>query len=342
MKFPAPHLIAWELTKRCKMGCLYCRASASSDAYPDELSTEKCKSIIDEISSFGQSILIISGGDPLLREDIFEIADYATFKALKVVMAVNPDTLNPGNLEKIKKSGVKRISISIDAAKQTLHDRLRGVPGAFSQAMRATELTKKMEFEFQINTTVTSYNLPDVPQILNLAAKMGAKSFHLFFLVPTGRGENLKDGEISPSEYEQILTFLVKNKDKFSLKVKATCAPHYYRILHQEGKLSEKKGDKRATGCLGGISFCFISNVGKVQPCGYLQVKAGDLKKQSFTQIWEKSLVFNQLRHREKLKGKCKICMHRKICGGCRARAYAIYGDYMEEEPYCLYQPEKL
>lgn len=337
---PPPRLIAWEITKRCKMGCLYCRASASAAAYPDELSTRRCRQIIDEISLLGSCVLILSGGDPLLREDIFEIASYATSRKLKVVMAVNPDTLDKEKLRQIKKSGVRRISISLDGAKEKLHDSLRGVPGAFALAKKAMQLARAQEIEFQINTTVTSYNFQQIPQIMDLAVKMGAKSFHPFFLVPTGRGEDLKDKELSPQDYEQILIYLSQNQEKFPLEIKATCAPHYYRILHQQGKLQgEKRKSGAAGGCLGGISFCFISNVGEVQPCGYLPVKAGDLRNQSFLRVWEESLVFNQLRNRNNLKGKCKICRYRKICGGCRARAFSVYTDYLEEEPYCVYEP---
>lgn len=338
---PPPRLVAWEITKRCKMGCVYCRASASATAYPGELSTQKCIQIIDEISLSGPCVLILSGGDPLLREDVFEIAKYATFKKLKVVMAVNPDTLNEDKLEQIEESGVRRISISLDGAEPKVHDELRGVPGAFSRAKKAMELTASMGVEFQINTTVGRYNYHQIPRIMDVAVKMGAKSFHPFFLVPTGRGENLRDEEISPLDYEHILTYLAQNLEKFPLEIKATCAPHYYRILHQQGKLRTKdeKSAPRATGCLGGISFCFISNVGEVQPCGYLQVKAGDLRMESFGKIWSESPVFNQLRDRGKLKGKCGICRYRRICGGCRARAYSMTDNYLAEEPYCVYEP---
>lgn len=338
---PPPRLVAWEITKRCKMGCVYCRASAGAAAYPGELSTKKCIQIIDQISLLGASVLILSGGDPLLREDVFEIAKYATFKKLKVVMAVNPDTLDEDKLEQIEESGVRRISISLDGAEPKIHDELRGVPGAFSQAKKAMKLATSMGVEFQINTTVSRYNFDQISQILDVAVKMGARSFHPFFLVPTGRGEKLRDKEISPLDYEHTLTYLAQNLEKFPLEIKATCAPHYYRILHQLGKLRMKEGEStlRATGCLGGISFCFISNVGVVQPCGYLQVKAGDLRVESLGKIWSESPVFNQLRDRGKLEGKCGICRYRRICGGCRARAYSVSGNYLAEEPYCVYEP---
>lgn len=338
MNFAGPRLVAWEITKRCGMGCVYCRASASAADYPEELSTKKCRKIIDEIASLGPCILIISGGDPLLREDVFEIVSHATSRKLTVVMAVNPDTFNKDNLKKIKDAGVKRISISLDSAEEKIHDSLRGVTGAFSQTIKAMQLAKTEELEFQINTTVTCYNLHQIPKITHLAVKIGAKSFHPFFLVPTGRGEGLKDEKISPLDYERTLTFLANNKEKFPLEIKTTCAPHFYRILHQQEK-SGPISDKRLTGCLGGISFAFISNTGKVYPCGYLQVKAGDLKARTFTEIWENSKVFNQLRDRANLRGKCGICRYRRICGGCRARAFTTAGDYLSEEPYCVYQP---
>jgi len=243
----------------------------------------------------------------------------------------------------------KRISISLDGATRESHDRFRQVEGAFQGALRGIEYAKKAGLEFQINTTVTSSNIRELPYILDLAVELGAAAHHIFLIVPTGRAKELKDNEIPSEEYEKTLHWFYNQREKTSLHLKATCAPHYYRILRQTAKEEGKKItfethglDAVTRGCLGGVSFCFISHTGQVQPCGYLEVNCGDIKETSLEEIWKNSKVFQSLRDFDKYNGKCGICEYRQVCGGCRARAYEFTGDYLGEEPYCTYQPERV
>lgn len=331
-------LVAWELTRSCNLACRHCRASSKRGPYPNELTTDECIKVIDEIASFAKPIMILTGGEPLLREDIFEIAGYGKEKGLVMVMAPNGTLLSDENIRKIITSGIKRISVSLDGPDALSHDNLRQVPGAFVQACGGIGRAKKANLEFQINTTVTRRNLESLPKIMDLARSLGAKAHHIFLLVPTGRAREMVDEELSPSEYEETLKFLAREKKGSSLEIKVTCAPHFNRILLQDHASSESSLAGR--GCMGGVGFCFISHIGNVQPCGYLEIECGNIREKAFKDIWFGSEVFNNIRDWEKYRGKCGICEFRKSCGGCRARAYAKYGDYLREEPYCAYEPK--
>ncbi|MDO8737045.1 MAG: heme b synthase [Thermoleophilia bacterium] len=345
--YPAPRLIAWEVTRKCGLSCRHCRAAANKGPYPGELSTEKCFQVIDEIAELGKPIVILTGGDPMLRENIYEIARYGTEKGLKMVMSPCGTLLNEENAQKLKDAGIERISISIDGANAETHDDFRRVPGAFDEAIKGIENAKKAGLEFQINTTVTKVNLAELPDILKLAIDLGAAAFHPFLLVPTGRGKELAAQELSPEQYEETLNWVYDQREIVPLHFKPTCAPHYYRILrqraHAEGKkvTPEEFGmDARAKGCLGGQGFCFISYKGEVQICGFLDVKCGDLNEQSFGEVWNESKVFKQMRDLDNYHGRCGYCEYRRFCGGCRARAFELTGDYLAEEPYCVYEPK--
>jgi len=243
-------------------------------------------------------------------------------------------------------SGIKRISISLDGATRKVHDRFRGVEGAFKGALKGVELAKKAGIEFQINTTITKSNLDQIPASQELAVELGAVAHHIFLLVPTGRGKYIVDKEINALEYEDTLNWFYDQREKTPLQLKATCAPHYYRILRQNAKRDGKKVtfethglDAVTRGCLGGVGFCFISHTGIVQPCGFLDLNCGDVTKQPFHEIWNNAEIFQNLRNFDGLTGKCGACEYRKVCGGCRARAFEATGDYMAEEPLCSYQP---
>ncbi|MCE8424884.1 MAG: heme b synthase [Candidatus Methanoperedens sp.] len=340
-----PRLIAWELTNACNLACIHCRASAIKEPSPDELSTEQAKHFIDKLVEY-RPILILTGGEPLLRPDVYEIANYATGHGLRVVLATNGTLLTSAIAKKLKEAGIQRVSISIDGATKEMHDTFRGEPGAFEAALSGIDILKKEGLSFQINTTITKRNLSDIPRIYDLAIELKASAHHIFLLVPTGRGEEIESEEIPPEEYERVLNwFYDKSKDK-NIQLKATCAPHYFRIMRQRAKAegiritSETHGLEAMTkGCLGGSAFCFISSRGDVYPCGYLPALAGNIRKQPFKMIWEKSKVFSDLRQLGLLKGKCGKCEYKNVCGGCRARAYAGTGDYLDEEPYCVYMP---
>ncbi len=343
-------LIAWEVTRSCNLKCIHCRASASSKHYSGELSTDEAFAFLDNVASFSKPIIILTGGEPMLRDDIFEIAKYGSNLGLRMVMAPCGTLLDIGSCNKIIESGIQRISLSLDGATPETHDSFRGVKGSFDNILKAVDSCNKTNLPFQINTTITKLNIHELPAIFDLTIKLGAVSFHPFLLVPTGRGKDMKDLEISPNEYEKILTWIYHNREKSKISLKPTCAPHYYRILReQEKKLGrivkpDTHGlDAMTKGCLGGQGFAFVSHVGDVQMCGFLDEKAGNIKENNldFKDIWENSSFFKKIRDLKSYNGKCGYCEYVNVCGGCRARAFAASGNYLDEEPYCVYMPKK-
>ncbi|MFO7570028.1 MAG: heme b synthase [Smithellaceae bacterium] len=339
-------MIAWEVTRSCNLSCVHCRAASHLGPYPGELSTEECLRLIDDIASVSQPVIILTGGEPLLRPDIFEIAAYGTQKGLRMVMATNGTLVDEDVARRMIASGIQRVSISIDGSDAQSHDAFRQEQGAFAGAMRGIAAMKSAGLEFQINTTITTANLHQIKDIHDLALRIGAAAHHIFLLVPTGRGKDLALQAITAADYEETLLWFHRESLTCEIQLKATCAPHYFRIMHQNKPKGVKPVKKAGShfhestrGCLGGISFCFISHVGQVQPCGYLELDCGNVQKQSFGDIWETSGVFCNLRDDSKYEGKCGRCEFLKVCGGCRARAYEATGNYMAEEPLCLYQP---
>jgi len=344
----APRLVAWEVTRRCNLNCVHCRASAERGPYPGELEGPKSLEIIDQIAGLGKSVVILTGGEPLLREDIFDLARYGTERGLRMVMATNGTLLTPVIAERIRSSGIQRVSISLDGANAEEHDKFRQVQGAYQASLKGIEILKEAGIEFQVNTTITKHNYRRCREILDSVMHLGAVAHHLFLLVPTGRAREMADQEIDALEYEKLLLWFNQMQKKVPIHLKATCAPHFYRILRQEAHKRGEKVDFQTygldavtRGCLGGISFCFISYKGMVQPCGYLELKCGNLKEESFETIWANSQVFDRLRDFSAYKGKCGRCEYVKFCGGCRARAFEATGDFMTEEPLCMYQPAR-
>jgi heme b synthase len=345
---PPLRMVAWEITRGCNLSCLHCRALSGEGPYPGELTTEECLQVVDGIVSFSEPIVILTGGEPMLRPDVYRIAEYGTAKGLRMVLATNGTLLTEENARRLVEAGIERISISLDGADAEKHDQFRGVEGSFEGGLRGIRCAKKVGLEFQINTTVTQHNLAQLPQILDLAVDLGAAAHHLFLLVPTGRGRDLQDKAISPQDYEEVLNWFYDQREEVSLHLKVTCAPHYYRVLRQraqqEGKTmsTENYGlDAVTRGCMGGISFCFISSTGDIQPCGYLELDCGNVRSESLESIWTQCALFKDLRDDSNYKGKCGYCEYRKVCGGCRARAYEVTGDYLAEEPYCIYDPKR-
>ena len=343
-----PRLVAWEVTKQCPLNCKHCRAKAASGKFSGELTTEECYRVLDGIASFAKPIIILTGGEPMAREDIFEIASYGTRIGLRMVMAPCGMLMNRENTLKMKEAGVQRISLSLDGADRMSHDSFRQVEGSFDSVIRASHLARETGLEFQINSTITKLNYRQIGDILDLAVSLGAVGFHPFLLVPIGRGKDLADIAIDAEEYETLLNWIYEKSLETDIQFKPTCAPHYYRIFRQRERAAGRKvtfethGLSAMTkGCLGGQSFAFISNTGSVQICGFLEVEAGDIRKTdySFRDIWESSELFQKMRDWNGYNGRCGICEYRSFCGGCRARAYAATGNYLDEEPYCIYQP---
>ncbi|MCU0561516.1 MAG: heme b synthase [Desulfobacterales bacterium] len=339
-------LVAWETTRSCNLACVHCRASATQGPHPGELDTADAFRLLEQIAELGQPIVILTGGEPLLRPDIYEIAAYGTRRGLRMVMAPNGTLLTDEVAQKLSACGIKRLSISLDGACAETHDAFRQVPGAFAGALRGIECIQRAGLPFQINTTVTRANLGEIPRIQELAVALGAVAHHIFLLVPTGRGKYIVDQAIDAEEYERTLNWFYDQRGKSPLELKATCAPHYYRILRQR---SARDGtpvsfhthglDAVTRGCLGGIGFCFVSHTGDVQPCGFLSTLCGNVRRASFADIWRDSAVFAALRDYGRLAGKCGACEFKRVCGGCRARAFEATGDYLAEEPLCSHIP---
>jgi len=357
-------MVAWEVTRSCNLACVHCRASSVCGPYEGELDTAACRRLLDEIADFSRPVVILTGGEPLLRPDIWEIAAYGDRKGLRMVMATNGTLVTEDTAKKMLAAGIRRVSVSIDGPDAESHDRFRRVPGAFAGALAGVEAMQRAGMEFQINTTITRDNLNHIKEIHDLALKIGAAAHHIFLLVPTGRARELAEQEISAEQYERTLEWFYERSLACPIQLKATCAPHYYRIFHQHrGGLNREAVGKTpphqitgkamtapvaddplhamTRGCLGGVSFCFISHTGQVQPCGYLELDCGQIKKTGFQDIWNQSPIFQDLRNLSLYKGKCGECEFIRVCGGCRARAYEKTGDYLAEEPYCLYQPQR-
>ena len=352
---PRLHLVAWEITRRCNLFCAHCRASAKDEPYEDELSTDECFQLIDEILRVGNPILILTGGEPLVRPDMLQIAGYGVNRGLKVVMGTNGTLVTKEMATEMKKVPVSRLAISIDFPTPNLQDEFRGKKGAYQEAIDGTANAREAGIEVQINSTITRLNVNYLNDLLELSLNVGAVAFHPFMLVPTGRGKSLESQELSPRQYEETLNWIYDKQLELGdrLFFKPTDAPHYMRIVKQrESKEpTSQKSDYTSThhpmqtitrGCLAGTGFCFVSHRGSVQGCGYLDVEAGNVRKQPFSKIWASAPLFKQLRDLSNIKGKCGVCEYKRICGGCRARAYEATGDYLEAEPYCIYEPVKV
>ncbi|MFC1937756.1 radical SAM protein [Chloroflexota bacterium] len=354
---PSLGLVAWEITRRCNLSCAHCRADAAETSYEGELTIEECFHLIDEILEVGRPIIILTGGEPLMREDILAVARYAVSRGLRVVMGSNGTLVTGDMAARLKEVPVSRLAISIDFPVAELQDGFRGESGAFEAALQGIANARRNGISVQINSTITRLNVSYMDELLALALKVGAVAFHPFLLVPTGRGKNLESVELSPQQYEDTLNWIYDRQMELGDRMffKPTDAPHYLRIVSQrQARIPEQ--DRRATeksihnghnpanritrGCLAGTGFCFISYRGRVQGCGYLDVAAGNVREKPFQHIWFHSPLFQQLRNLANLKGKCGVCEYKRVCGGCRARAYEATGDYLEAEPYCIYTPQ--
>ena len=337
-----PRLIAWEVTRRCNMNCRHCRAGACDIEYPGELSTVECKKVLDNIASFAKPIIILTGGEPMMRGDIFELAAYGKSLGLRMVMAPCGHYVNSESVAKMVESGIECISLSIDSSTAAGHDDFRGTPGAFDIVLAAAKAAKEGGLDFQVNTTVTRDNIGELADIMKLARSLGAVTFNPFLLVATGRAQQMAGSELSPQQYEETLQWL-SEVETAKMAIRVTCGPQYQRIIRQNGSFAGGAaghgagGMASGAGCMGGKSFAFISHVGSVQICGFLENSAGSLKDNDldFADIWQNSSFLKQIRDVDGYKGKCGTCQFRKVCGGCRARAFAATGDFLGSEPMC-------
>ena len=347
-----PKWIAWEITRRCNLRCVHCRSASEMEikGHPD-FSTEEAYRLIDDIVSYAQPVVVLSGGEPLTRADVFEIARYGTGKGLRMCLATNGTLVSEEICEKTKQSGIRIVSLSLDGADETVHDDFRSQKGAFAGTINAARLFKKHGIEFIINSSFTKRNQEQIPQVYKLAKELGATAWYMFMIVPTGRGEEIMNELISREDYDKILDWHYDmEKEEDLLLVRPTCAPHYYRVQLQRAKEDGEKVKRRtlkfstggSKGCLAGQLICLIDVDGNVLPCSYFNLPAGNVREKSFKEIWEGSELFKDLRDFKKYKGRCGSCEYVNVCGGCRARAYSVYGDYLEEEPFCSYRPKRL
>jgi radical SAM protein with 4Fe4S-binding SPASM domain len=372
--YPPPRLVFWETTAGCNLACIHCRRMTVADQLlPQDLTTAESFSLIDQIAAFARPIFVLSGGEPLFRPDIFEIARYASDAGLIVALATNGTLIDGVVAQEINKAGIRRVSISFDGADAATHDIFRG-KGAFAKSLAGMEHLRTVGVPYQINTTVARHNAHQMPETLALAKSLGATALHLFLLVPVGCGvEIAEDQQISSNEYESILNWMYDAEMAGGIELKATCAPHYFRIVrqrqaeerrlgivrerpqsmhrqHNAGSNGHSKGhpggdaamSAMTKGCLAGTGVCFVSHRGEIFPCGYLPVEAGNIRRQPFQEIWENAPLFAELRDPELLNGKCGLCEFKKICGGCRARAYGMAAEYLGEEPFCTYEPRTM
>lgn len=345
----SPRLVAWETTRACDLACVHCRAVAQPHPDPRQLSTEEAFRLVDDLAAFQEPIiLILTGGDPMKRADIFEVAARASRAGLRVVMSPSGTQVTPQTVRRLRQAGVQRISVSLDGSTPEIHDTFRRVVGAFAEATRSLAYAREGGLPFQINTTVTRHNRGDLANMLRLAVELQAVTWDVFMLVPTGRGT--VQMEITPEEYEETLHFVYGVSQTAPIQVKMTCAPHYKRVQVQERRREMRAGAGGALrrhpahgfsrGCMAGFGFCFVSHIGEVGGCGYLPLLAGNIRQASLVEIYRESPLFKSIRDVSLLQGRCGICEYRVLCGGCRARALGATGNYLEEEPFCTYQPD--
>src|SRR5512143_4098184 len=324
-----PKWIAWEVTRRCNFNCVHCRSASTMNSFDTAFTLDKAKKLIDDIASFATPVIVLSGGEPLLRTDVFDIAAYGTSKGLRMCMATNGSLVTEEVCQKMKSSGIKMVSMSLDGAIPETHDDFRRQPGAFAGVERAAALFNKHGIEFLLNSSFTKRNQKEIPDVMRVAKKLGAKAWYMFMIVPTGRGEDIMSELISKEDYEEILKWHYEmEKNESELLVRPTCAPHYYRVVPQMAKAEGVKFQRRSLsfstgggkGCIAAQSICLIDAFGEVKPCSYFPVSAGNVKKTPFREIWEKSPLFLELRNFKGYKGKCGVCEYLNVCGGCRAR----------------------
>lgn len=324
-------IISWNTTNACNMYCDHCYRDAGCKA-DEELSTPEAKTLLEQIARAGFKIMIFSGGEPLTRPDIVELVAHATAVGLRPVFGTNGTLITPDMARALKRAGTMGMGISLDSLDSKKHNEFRRFPEAWEGAVQGMRNCREAGLPFQIHTTVMDWNVHEIEDITDFAVREGAVAHHFFFLVPTGRAVSIEAESLRAQAYEDTLTRILRKQQQVDIELKPTCAPQFMRIARQMGmKL------RFGRGCLAGTSYCIISPKGKVQPCAYLNIPIGDVRETPFDEIWRNNEVFQKLRTLE-YEGGCGSCEYKRICGGCRARAaYYHEGDYMAEEPWCLY-----
>ena len=358
----APFTIAWEVTRACAFACVHCRADAQHTRDPNELTTEEGYRLLDRFKTFGGPIVVFTGGDPMMRRDLFDLIRRATDLGLRA--SLTPTATALPTVERLKQAmdaGVRRIALSLDAPSPEVHDAFRQVPGSWERTMKILRSAQAVGLSAQINTTVTKLNVHLLPEMVKFVEEVGAVQWSVFFLVPTGRGQ-IAD-MISPEEHERVFHWLFDLSQRGTFDIKATAAPMYRRVAIERKRAHSPSPDQRpgegaggwgfqgagfqyadglnrpVKGVNDGRGFLFISHLGEIMPSGFLPVSAGNVRTADVVDVYRNHPMFKALRDPDQLKGKCRECQYRVVCGGQRGRAYAITGDYLETDPACLYQP---
>ena len=328
-------IVSWNTTNACNMYCDHCYRDAGCKA-EEELSTVEAKTLLEQIARAGFKIMIFSGGEPLMRPDIVELVAYAASLGLRPVFGTNGTLITLEMAQKLKAAGAMGMGISLDSMDREKHNKFRKFPGAWEGAVQGMRNCRAAGLPFQIHTTVMEWNNHELEDLTDFAVAEGAVAHHFFFLVPTGRAKTIEAESLRAEAYEDTLTRIMKKQQEVEIELKPTCAPQFLRIAAQMGLKTRFR-----RGCLAGTAYCIISPRGKVQPCAYLNMELGDVRQTPFDEIWKNSEVLNKLRTLE-YSGGCGSCEYKRACGGCRARAaYYHEGDYMAEEPWCLYHGRK-
>src|SRR5579871_5380544 len=342
----APMLVIWEVTQACDLACVHCRASALSERNPNELTTEQGYRLLDEIRSFGEPLMVFTGGDPLKRPDLYDLIRYAVKIGLRtnVTPSATP-LLTAEAIDGFKEAGVSRMAISLDGPDAQSHDEFRGIPGTFERAMFALRHARDIGLDTQLQTTIRQRNMGRLPEMAEIAKEVRTKMWSLFFLIVTGRA--LENDDLQAAEYEKVFEFMYELSKTAPFGIKTTEAMHYRRYVAQRVKaehgVTENESAKgvawRTAGVSDGKGFVFVSHTGEIYPSGFLPLSGGNVLQDSLTDVYRHSDLFRTLRDTTQREGKCGICEYQKICGGSRSRAFALTGDYLAEDPNCIYQP---
>lgn len=351
-----PFIVIWETTQACDLACVHCRACAQPVRSALELSTSEAKRLIDQVAELQAPVFVLTGGDPLKRPDIFELVEYATTCGVRISLTPSATPLLTREaIAKLKQCGLARLAISLDGPTPEIHDAFRRVPGSFEWTLRAVQWAREAELPAQINTTITRHNLQYLDSMISLLERLDIVLWSVFFLVPTGRGSAID--LITAKEFEQVFEKLYETSRRVKFDIKSTEAQHYRRFLLQRRTEEKRKANVQAAppaiagsqtsdgigraprGINDGKGFVFISHLGEVFPSGFLPISAGNVRQHSLTELYRHSPLFTSLRDTSNLEGKCGVCEFREVCGGSRARAYAVTGDLFAEEPCCTWQP---
>jgi radical SAM protein len=345
----APFLVIWELTQACDLACVHCRACAVESRNPLELSTEEGFRLLEEVRSFGDPLMVFTGGDPLKRPDLFPLLRQSVNLGLRTTVTPSATPLlTESAITAFQECGIARMAISLDGPDAASHDGFRRVNGSFARTIFALEHARNVGLPTQINSTVTRHNLDRLDEMAKIVEQAGARLWSVFFLVATGRASASQD--LTAEEYEAVFRFLYDLSKASSFDIKTTEAQHYRRYAAQRRKEEKPSGAplrqseiiQRQAGINDGKGFVFVSHTGEIYPSGFLPISAGNIRRDSLKSVYRESALFRMLRNPENLKGKCRDCEYRNLCGGSRSRAYALTGDFLAEDPRCIYQPNVL